>query len=202
MKDILNMAARLCLICAVAALALAQVDGVTREPIAAAEAQAQRLAVEAVLPAFAQLAVDTLAVADGQPEAIYYTGFTEDGELTGTAFTSSTVLGYSGFMKIMMGVGTNGNVIGVRVLQHAETPGLGSNYTAPELLKEFYEDRPLDGEWLIKKDGGTVDAITGATVTGRAITDAIATGAKQYLTDKDKLSTTAPPPPPATEEIQ
>jgi len=191
MKSTLNMGFRLSLICAIAALALANVAEVTRAPIAAAEAQAQREAVEAVLPAFAQLAIDTLKTKTDKP-AFYFSGLTEK-TVTGTAFTSSSDLGYSGQIEIMMGVDDAGIISGVRILRHAETPGLGANYTAPDLLDEFYKGRAVGGNWKLSKDGGEIDAVTGATVTGRAIADAIESGLQNYQTDKARIKATVAP---------
>ncbi len=185
MKSTLTMAFRLSLICAIAAFALANVAEITRAPIAAAEARAQREAVEAVLPSFAQLAIDTLQTKADKP-AYYFSGVTEKA-ITGTAFTSSSDLGYSGQIEIMVGIDTAGIISGVRILRHAETPGLGANYAASELLDEFYKGRAVEGNWKLSKDGGEIDAVTGATVTGRAIVDAIESGLQNYQADKVRI---------------
>jgi electron transport complex protein RnfG len=178
-----TMALKLALICAVAALALAQVDGFTREPIRLAEARAQRQAVEAVLPSFAALAADT--VRPGlDDQVIYFTGRDSSGAVAGTAFTAVSGLGYSGEIEVMVGLDTAGRVNGVRVLRHAETPGLGANYTAPDVLDAFYGGKDASTDWRVTKDGGDVDAITGATVTGRALCDAIDGGYRRWAADR------------------
>lgn len=185
MKETLNLSLRLSLICAVAALALSRVDAFTRGPIAEAEARAQREAVEAVLPGFAELHADTLEVDDAL--RIYYTGLDDAGP-TGTAFTSVSGLGYSGEIEIMVGVDPTGAVNGVRILRHAETPGLGANYAAPDVLDAFYTGHGLDDrDWRVTKDGGEVDAITGATVTGRAIAEAIVLGLEEWRNDRGRI---------------
>ncbi|MCD4751071.1 MAG: RnfABCDGE type electron transport complex subunit G [Thermoanaerobaculales bacterium] len=185
MKSTLNMALRLSLICAVAALALANVAEVTRRPIAESEARAQREAVEAVLPPFADLAVDTLETEAGSPVE-YFSGVDDTG-ITGTAFTSVSGLGYSGEIEIILGVNPAGEISGVRILRHAETPGLGANYADPELLNRFYTGRRFNDNWKVAKDGGEVDALTGATITGRAIADAVERGVARYRVDKDRI---------------
>ncbi len=186
MKETLNLALRLSLICAVAALALAQVAGFTTEPIRQAEARAQREAVEAVLPSFASLVADTLR-AGAADQVVYFVGQGEAGPV-GTAFTTSSGLGYSGEIELMVGLDEQGAVNGVRILRHAETPGLGANYAAPDVLDRFYKGRSGGDGWQVKKDGGQVDAITGATVTGRAICDAIAKGFEHYEADRKALT--------------
>jgi len=194
MKTALNMALRLTLICAIAAFALANVDEITRGPIAESEAKAQREAVEAVLPAFARLAIDTLTVPSEDPH-LYFSGVGDAG-ITGTAFTATSGLGYSGEIEIMMGVDPQGTISGVRILRHAETPGLGANYADPSLLNEFYVGRAMGANWKLAKDGGEVDAVTGATVTGRAIADAIEKGVGIYEQDKANIKAEVAPVAP------
>ncbi len=191
MKSIINMSLRLTLICAIAALALANVAEVTRGPIAASEARAQREAVEAVLPSFACLAIDTLQTKTDDP-VLYFSGVDDSGP-TGTAFKSTSGLGYSGEIEIILGVNPAGEISGVRILRHAETPGLGANYAAPSMLDQFYKGRLISDNWKLTKDGGEVDAVTGATVTGRAIADAIETGLQNYLDDKTDIRAVVAP---------
>ncbi len=93
----------------------------------------------------------------------------------------------------MVGVDAGGRVQGVRVLRHAETPGLGSRYAAPEVLEGFYAGHGLnDRDWRVKKDGGDVDAITGATVTGRALAEAVSTGLVGFERVRPQLEGAAP----------
>ncbi len=197
MKDLLNLSLRLALICAVAALALAKVNDLTAGPIAEAELRAELEAVEAVLPPYAELRADTLGTDDG--DALYYVGLT-DGEPVGVAFGSISNKGYSGEVAILVGVDAAGKVNGVRVLRHAETPGLGANYTDVALLDAFYKGYGLDDrDWRVKKDGGDVDAVTGATVTGRAIAGAVDQGLRRFARDRDRLLSA---PASAAEETQ
>ncbi len=184
-KDMLKLSLPLVVICAVAAIALSKINELTAEPIARAQMRAERDAVEAVLPAFVELRSDTLAV-DGA-RRVYYRGV-DGGEVTGSAFRSLSGIGYSGEIEIMVGVGSDGAISGVRILQHAETPGLGANYAAPEVLDAFYKGRPVEGvDWRVKKDGGEIDAVTGATVTGRALVDAIGKGLANFAADAPNL---------------
>jgi H+/Na+-translocating ferredoxin:NAD+ oxidoreductase subunit G len=195
MKDMLNLSLRLALICAVAAMALARVDDMTRGPIAEAEARAQREAVEAVLPAFAELRADTVSV--GERTSTYFLGRDADG-YTGAAFSSVSAKAYSGEIEIMVGVNGDGVVNGVRILKHAETPGLGAKYASPDILTQFYTGADLTGrDWRCRKDGGEVDAVTGATVTGRAILEAITLGLEKFEEDKDTLFAA-----PSAEEVR
>lgn len=82
--------------------------------------------------------------------------------------------GYSGDIKMIVGVNVDGTVAGVRVLSHKETPGLGDKVDlnkSPWILgfegKSLNNPRPEN--WRVKKDGGHFDQFTGATITPRAV---------------------------------
>ena len=82
--------------------------------------------------------------------------------------------GYSGDIRTLVGVRSDGSVAGVRVVAHKETPGLGDKVDlrkSPWILG--FNDRSLDNpalsQWSVSKDGGAFDQFTGATVTPRAV---------------------------------
>ncbi|GIU04984.1 electron transport complex subunit RsxG [Shewanella morhuae] len=86
--------------------------------------------------------------------------------------------GYNGNIKLIVGVNTQGEVLGVRTLTHQETPGLGdkielrkSNWVSQFVGKRL--DSQDDKQWLVKKDGGDFDQFTGATITPRAYVKAV-----------------------------
>ena len=86
--------------------------------------------------------------------------------------------GYNGNIKLIVGVNTQGEVLGVRTLTHQETPGLGdkielrkSNWVNQFVGKVL--DSQDDKQWLVKKDGGDFDQFTGATITPRAYVKAV-----------------------------
>lgn len=82
--------------------------------------------------------------------------------------------GYAGPIHLLVGVDTSNTILGVRVLSHAETPGLGDKI---EIAKDdwilSFNEQSLSSltktQWAVKKDGGTFDQFTGATITPRAI---------------------------------
>ena len=91
--------------------------------------------------------------------------------------------GYSGYIRMMAGVDLNGTIEGVAVLEHSETPGLGAKIneirrgeSEPWFLKQFKGKNA--GTIAIKKD---IDAITGATISSKAVTDAIRKAVDELL---------------------
>jgi electron transport complex protein RnfG len=189
MKEILNLGLRLALICGVAALLLSQVDATTREPIEQAMLRERMEAVVAVLPPIDNAPdADRVDLAGGAGERSYWRGY--QGETpVGVAFKALSGEGYAGEIELMIGVDAAGKLSGLRILRHTETPGLGAKYADPALLARFYAGRGReDTDWRVKKDGGDLDAVTGATVTGRAIAGAIAEALDRYAEDGAALT--------------
>ena len=99
-------------------------------------------------------------------------------EVTGIILPATARDGYSGDIRLLVGIGRDGAVAGVRVLSHRETPGLGDKI---ELKKSdwvlSFDDKtlgdPAAEKWAVIKDGGEFDAFTGATVTPRAVVAAV-----------------------------
>jgi electron transport complex protein RnfG len=86
--------------------------------------------------------------------------------------------GFSGLIRILIGVGFDGAVTGVRILQHRETPGLGDKIESAKSDWIFQFDgrsmgNPEATGWAIRNDGGDFDQLTGASVTPRAVVGAI-----------------------------
>ena len=95
--------------------------------------------------------------------------------------------GYGGDVVVMTAVDLESDhVHGVRVTQHKETPGVGSRAMEPSYLKKYIK-LPLIEEIKLKKDGGQIDAITGATRSSIAIADGVNRAAKFVNSNKDKI---------------
>jgi electron transport complex protein RnfG len=193
MKEIIRLVAVLTAICCVAALALAQVFELTKGPIAYQKRLEVLRAIRAVLPKIDNepdrdtIRVD-LAGSRGDGEMVFFRGRSQ-GELTGVAFIASSREGYGGTIEIMLGVDPQGSVLGVEILSHLETPGLGSKITGSPFRKQFVGRRLDDTRWAVRKDGGDIDQITGATVSPRAVVQAIRTGLEIYQKNQERILT-------------
>lgn len=101
-----------------------------------------------------------------------------DGRPTGMILPIVAPDGYSGNIRLLVGVDLNGTVLGVRVTSHKETPGLGDRIETKksDWIRSF-EGRslgqPPHREWNVKKNGGEFDQFTGATITPRAVVKAV-----------------------------
>lgn len=93
-------------------------------------------------------------------------------------FTTTTPDGYSGNIRLVVGVNADQTLAGVRVLAHKETPGLGDwiDVEKSDWILGFAGkslQNPKDTGWSVKKDGGEFDQFTGATITPRAVVTAV-----------------------------
>jgi electron transport complex protein RnfG len=104
---------------------------------------------------------------------IVYRGRNGD-EVTGIAVKSVGEQAYSGTITVLVGLRmSDGMLMGLKVLKHAETPGLGSLMTTCEFQKQMVGKNPTDINWTVVKDGGDVNQLSGATISSRSMLDAI-----------------------------
>lgn len=150
---------------------LAVVDDFTREPIARAKEEMKRKAIEAIFP----FAFDSLKTVVTE-ETAFYEAYDKDMNMQGVAVESSTNLGYSGRIEILLGVSPEQTIYDYKVVYHLETPGLGDKIDKPKFKAQFKNRTLEDTDWNVKKDGGEIDELTAATISSRAISDAVVRG--------------------------
>jgi len=97
----------------------------------------------------------------------------KDGEIIGYAVNTYSVMGFSGNIRLVAGFKPDGTIINISILEQKETPGLGTKMTEPGFKNQFNNKNPSEFRLKVKKDGGSVDAITSATISSRAFCDAI-----------------------------
>lgn len=172
-----NMVIALFTITLIASASLGAVYEVTKGPIAEALLAKKNEAILFVIPEFTNNPTeDVYSVGTDGDSLFFYPGY-RDGELVGTAVESFTNSGFSGKIKVMVGFLPDGSINNYRVLEHAETPGLGTK------MEPWFRDEagrksviglnPGVNNITVSKDGGEVDAITAATISSRAFLDAI-----------------------------
>lgn len=161
MKYILRLTLTLLLITAVVAGLLAFVNELTAGRIDELTRQKAEQAMREVLPAQDYTPLDA-ALPQGVTEA-YRAG--DAGYVVRVAPN-----GFGGAIDLMVGVKTDGTVNGVAVIAHSETASLGANCTREEFRAQYAGGA---GPFAVGQDGGTIEALTGATVTSRAVTDGV-----------------------------
>lgn len=148
-------------------------------------------------PALKQVFVDSTndPIADRKPlplpgteNAVLVFPAIKDGKLQGVAMEAAGK-GYGGDVNVIVGFDVStGNLIGVSVTTHKETPGLGSRVQETSFTKQFKGKEPAKA--VLKSAGGDVDAISGVTVSSVAVSDAVKQAATWYAALKDTIKTT------------
>lgn len=187
-----NMVVTLLLVTGIAATVLGFVYDLTKGPIAAAKLKAQQEAVKMVLPEFDKLGESFKVLnEEGGDSLEFFPAFKND-ELVGTAIKTYTKNGFSGLISIMAGIDKSGNFSGFHILEHAETPGLGSKMdkwfnNAEKPGQNILGKNPKSNDFTVSKDGGDIDAITASTITSRAFLEAMVRAYDTY--DKNSGTT-------------
>lgn len=177
-SSFINMVVTLVLVTGIAAAALGYVYDLTKGPIEVAKLKAQTEAITQVLPAFDTLGNSFKVEAEAGGDSLELFPAYKDGELVGTAIKTYTNQGFSGHISIMAGVDKDGNFSGYSVLEHGETPGLGSKMdfwfkNAEKPKQNVIGKNPETTDFHVSKDGGQIDAITASTISSRAFLDAL-----------------------------
>ncbi|HHP7240034.1 MAG TPA: RnfABCDGE type electron transport complex subunit G [Cyclobacteriaceae bacterium] len=187
-SNFINMVLTLVIVTAVAATALGFIYKVTEGPIEEARIQKQLRAIKTVLPAFGNdvLADQYKYGLDDEDSLVFYPA-SQAGESVGIAIKSFSDKGYSGRITVMVGMSPEGTINQVSVVEHKETPGLGSKMSGDKFASQFIDIDPSKVDLKVKKDGGSVDAISGATISSRAYAEAVMLAVDAY--NKHKSTT-------------
>lgn len=151
-------------------------DTLTRAAIAAREAEDLQASLTQVIPPALHdndLAADLMRIEDADEGPVEVHIARRGGAVTGLAF-ELTGYGYSGAIRVLIGMAPDGTILGARVLAHAETPGLGDKIEeAKGDWIHGFDGRsltdPAPAGWKVRKDGGSFDQFSGATITPRAV---------------------------------
>lgn len=169
-----NMAVSLTLIALVSSALLGFVYEMTKEPIALSNLNKKLNAIKQVVPDFTNNPNDEMfLLPTGEGDSLEVYPAKKDNEIIGYAVNTYTNRGFSGNITLMAGFRPDGTIINVTILEHKETPGLGTKMAEPEFKDQFNNKNPADFRLIVKKDGGPVDAITAATISSRAFCDAV-----------------------------
>ncbi len=168
MKNTWKIALSLTVFCVIAAFSLAVVNSVTQKEIERRSQEDLKKALQKVAP-FAQEFQKWETVPPVQTPTKDFSILEvyealKEGKREGLVFRVSTT-GYGGPIILLVGISEEGKLTGMEVLEHQETPGLGSNIESDSFLSQFL-DKPLTDPFEVNKD---IKAISGATISTRAI---------------------------------
>ncbi|MDT8308976.1 MAG: RnfABCDGE type electron transport complex subunit G [Bacteroidales bacterium] len=181
----LNMVVTLFLVTGIAGLALAAVKIATEDAVKAAEKAKLEEALNTVLPDDIDYEIDdsVFTINDTDKDKLIFYYAKQEDSLIAIAVESYTKNGFSGKFRIMVGFRPDSTIINTSVLEHAETPGLGDKMDASKSdwpyqfigKKPDYNEKSNKFNLSMRKDNpdSKIDAITAATITSRAFSDAV-----------------------------
>jgi len=173
---------------------LAVTNSITEKDIAARALEDKLNSLSQVIPDSVHdnnLVKDSITMKNDRDKEITVYRATKEGKVTGLAYEIYGS-GYAGEIKLMLGVDAQGKVLGVRVLAHKETPGLGDKIDVKKTdwILRFTDlslgNPPVD-KWKVKKDGGQFDQFAGATITPRGVVRAIKEGLEFFNAHKAQM---------------
>jgi electron transport complex protein RnfG len=168
MREMVIYTLTLGLIALLAGLILTGVYKSTKEAIDAAMRQDFLSGLVAVLPEFDNEPDADAIEINGQQVYVARKG----GEVAGYAVSGLSKKGYGGDINVLVGVTPDGAVYGVQVVSHKETPGLGDKISQLPFL-ELFKNGNIDKNYSVKADGGDIDQFSGATISPRAVCEAV-----------------------------
>jgi electron transport complex protein RnfG len=203
-SSFINLILALGTVTLLSAFSLGYVYEWTLEPIANAKKEKQLRAIKAVVEFDNDPVEESFHVLKGKhqyrnrhgngqvqaeepdPNALVFYPAKLDDSLKSYAIKSYSDQGYSGRIEVMVGFELDGQIREVQVLSHRETPGLGSKITSPDFLDQFAGQYADQFDLHVTKDGGDIDGISGATISSRAVGEAIQTAYDNFKGIKDE----------------
>ncbi|MEK6577444.1 MAG: RnfABCDGE type electron transport complex subunit G [Nitrospirota bacterium] len=185
-QELFKLIVALTIISSIAAATLAMVYDTTKGPIAEQKRLKMIRSLKGVLPEFDNEidkdATEVILGKDkrGNNKKVVFFNARSGGNLVGVAFKVVAPDGYKGDIDIMMGVGPDKKITGIEILGHLETPGLGDKIVE-KTWKDEFKGKSLEASKIsVKKDGGEINQFTGATISPRAVADAVRSGLELY----------------------
>lgn len=180
----------LALIGLITSAALTMGNQATRAPIEASLQSDLQTSLAQVLPAGSfdnHLLSSTLQRPSPEGQRTVYIA-KKGNDISGIVFETSGK-GYAGQIRLVMGISPDGKVLGVRVLSHSETPGLGDKIDVQKAdwIHSFVGKALDNAKWGVKKDGGEFDQFAGATITPRAVVKAVHEGLQWYASQQTSI---------------
>ena len=169
-----NMLVSLTLITCFASAGLGYIYELTKGPIEQSNLNKKIEAIKQVVPEFNNNPYEEmlrLPTGEGDSLDVYLAKM--DNDIVGYAISTYTRNGFSGDILLMAGFNSTGSIYNITVLEHKETPGLGTKMTEPNFKDQFKDLNPSEVAMKVRKDGGQIDAITSATISSRAFCDAV-----------------------------
>ncbi|HOD03136.1 MAG: Electron transport complex protein RnfG [Firmicutes bacterium ADurb.Bin300] len=178
LNQILLPAISLFLICLGCAVLLAFTNNSTKDVILQRQRDAEDASKSAVIQGADSFSEDLTVNVDGE-DYVYYEAYDKDKKIIGYIFTAGSK-GYGGEVRIVTGISPDGLVTGIVPVLLNETPGLGMKAAGEDYLNQYVGKTESIGVAKSNPGKNDIQAISGATISSRAVTDAVNTAFKIY----------------------
>jgi electron transport complex protein RnfG len=185
----INMLLSLTLVALAASISLAYMNELTKGPKEEARKLKKLNAIKSVLPDITNdpFTEKVSFGLEGEKDSLDFFPGKKGEEMQGMAISTYTNKGYSGLIRLMVGFDMEGAINNIAVLEQKETPGLGTKITSESFVSQYLGKNPGKFNMTVTKDGGEIDAITGATITTRAFNHAVQRAYDRFMEEKDNF---------------
>lgn len=172
----------LTLIAVLSAFILGTVQNFTKEPIQKAKDARELEAISAVVNEFDNnpFAEKMIVTTPDKQHKLELYPARKNGAINSFAIKTYSDAGFGGRIELVVGFYIDGAIKNFKVIDHKETPGLGSKINEPRFKDQFDGFNPAKHKFKVKQDGGEIDAVTAATISSRAVIDAIQRAVDAY----------------------
>lgn len=185
-STLINMTLTLFLITLASGVALGYINQITEGPKAEMRKKRKLAAISAVLGQFDNDPAEEMYIPDSTELMLEVYPGSLNGNSTGLAISGYSEKGYSGLIRLMVGLDNSGVISDIVVLEQKETPGLGTKMKEERFLRQYRGKDPSTFDIKVKQDGGEIDALTGATISTRAFSEAVQKAVDVFENEKSK----------------
>ena len=182
-STLFNMVSSLVVVTLVASAALGYVYELTKGPIAEAKLAKKIRAIDEVVLEYDNQPVEEMykILVEESADSLEVYPAKKGDKLVASAIRTFSPKGYGGNVWLMVGLLPDGSIQNISVLEHHETPGLGTKMAEAPFKGQFIGKNPSEFNLKVKKDGGNVDALSGATISSRAFGQATQLAFDTYM---------------------
>lgn len=177
-STLFNMITVLLVIAVCSAAAIGYVYKITKAPIDEAKNNNVLGAIKGLVGAFDNNPFNEKTAISGSDVELYPAR--ENGTIRSVAIRSSNNEGFGGKIELIIGILMDGTITGYKIIEQSETPGLGTKVTEPKFSNQFVGKNAYTNNFDLKKDGGEIDAVTGATISSKAVVKAVKSAVAAY----------------------
>ena len=177
-SSLFNMIMAMTVVSICSAASIAYVYQKTKEPIEASKTMKISKAIEEMVGNFDNKPYEERTTLSGGDLELYPAR--ENGTITSVAIKSYSNNGFGGKIELIIGILMDGTVSGYKIIQQNETPGLGTKIAENKFSEQFVGLNAHDENFELSKNGGEIDALTGATISSNAVVEAVKKAVTAY----------------------